>query len=262
MPPARVALWVSSIAGLALLGRSLVVGPPPLWVPAAALVIYFSLAAAGIVLPQLEMFGDVVWRGPTGRRQLALTFDDGPHPVTTRTVLGLLAQRGHHATFFVLGRKALLFPDVVREIHEAGHTLGIHGHSHPWLYALRSPRAVADDIARAQAAVESAAGVRPTLFRPPIGRVSPRVAAGARRAGVTTVAWTVRGLDGVSMTRPDDVLRRLRKKLGDGSIVLLHDAAEDDDFEPAGVQCLPALLEEIERRGLATVGVDEFVREE
>jgi peptidoglycan-N-acetylglucosamine deacetylase len=261
MPPARIALWVSSVAGVALLARALMVGPPPLWVGIVALVAYLSFVAAGIALPQLEMFGDVIWRGAIGRQRLALTFDDGPHPVTTRAVLELLAQRGHKATFFVLGQKALLFPDVVREIHEAGHTLGVHGHSHPWLYALRAPSAVAEDIARAQAAVERAAGVRPHLFRPPIGRVSPRVAAGARRAGVITVAWTVRGLDGVSMTRPEDVIRRVSKKLRDGAIVLLHDAAEEGDFEPASVQCLPRLLDEIERRGLITVGADEFARE-
>jgi peptidoglycan/xylan/chitin deacetylase (PgdA/CDA1 family) len=261
MPPARIALWVSSLAGIALLGRALLVGPPPLWAAVMALVAYLALAACGIALPQLEMFGDVVWRGTTGRQRLALTFDDGPHPVTTRAVLELLAQRGHKATFFVLGQKALLFPDVVREIQQAGHTLGVHGHSHPWLYALRPPGAVAEDIAHAQAAVERAAGIRPNLFRPPIGRVSPNVATGARRAGVTTVAWTVRGLDGVSMTRPEDVMRRVSKKLRDGAIVLLHDAAEDGDFEPAGVQCLPRLLDEIERRGLTTVGADEFARE-
>jgi peptidoglycan/xylan/chitin deacetylase (PgdA/CDA1 family) len=63
------------------------------------------------------------------------------------------------------------------------------------------------------------------------------------------------------MTRPEDVMRRVSKKLRDGAIVLLHDAAEEGDFEPASVQCLPRLLDEIERRGLTTVGADEFARE-
>jgi peptidoglycan/xylan/chitin deacetylase (PgdA/CDA1 family) len=259
MPPARIALWVASIGAVAMLARSIWLDPVPLWISVSALIGYVGLFAAGIVEPRLEMFGDIVWRGRAGSKRVALTFDDGPHPVTTRKVLGLLAARGQRATFFVLGHKVLLFPDVVQEIHAAGHTLGVHGHAHPWLYALKSPSSVAQDIVRAQDAVEVAAGVRPVLFRPPIGRVSPRVAAGARRAGVTTVGWTVRGLDGVRRTRIEDVVRRVERKLADGAIVLLHDAAENDDYEPAGVRSLELLLDLIERRGLRLVSVEEFI---
>ncbi len=261
MPPARIAICLASVAIIVLIGCALCLGTPSLWVAVPACLAYLGLFASGIVLPHLEMFGNVIWRGRSGRQRLALTFDDGPHPVTTRAVLATLAERGHKATFFVVGQKALEFPDVVREIHAAGHTLGVHGHRHAWLYALFLPGAMQRDIARAQAAVESAAGVRPSLFRPPIGRVSINVAVGARRAGVTTVAWSVRGLDGVSRTRPEDVVRRVSKKLDDGAIVLLHDAAEDGDFEPASLRSLPRLLDEIERRGLNTVGADEFARE-
>jgi peptidoglycan/xylan/chitin deacetylase (PgdA/CDA1 family) len=259
MPAARIALWVTSIGAVAMLVRSIWLDPLPLWMSLSALLGYVGLFAAGIVEPRLEMFGDIVWRGRAGSKRVALTFDDGPHPVTTRAVLARLAARGGKATFFVLGQKTLGFPDVVREIHSAGHTLGVHGYAHPWLYALKSPQSIARDIARAQDAVEVAVGIRPVLFRPPIGRVSPRVAEGARRAGVTTVGWTVRGLDGVRRTQVTDVVRRVEKRLCDGAIVLLHDAAENDDYEPAGISSLEPLLELIERRGLKLVSVAEFV---
>ena len=101
---------------------------------------YVALATAGVLIPQLEMYGDMLWRGTPGARTVALTFDDGPHPETTRRVLEMLrANGGQRATFFVVGRKARQYPDVVREIHAAGHAIGLHGYEHDRLYALKPP---------------------------------------------------------------------------------------------------------------------------
>jgi peptidoglycan/xylan/chitin deacetylase (PgdA/CDA1 family) len=261
MPVARIMLWVASIGGIAVLLRSLLIGPVPIWFAALGLLLYVVLTAVGWVFPQLEMYGDVVWRGRCGRGRVALTFDDGPHPHSTRQVLRILEQRGHRATFFVLGRKALAHPDVVREIHAAGHTLGLHGFIHDRLYAFRPPRRVLADIQATQRAVQDACGVRPALFRPPLGHVSPRTAAGARRAGVTIVAWNVMGLDGLPASDPDRVARRVSQRIRDGAIVLLHDGAEHDDHEPAALRALPRILEEIEARELRTVSVADFVTE-
>jgi len=252
MPPARIALWVSSVAALALFARTLLVSPLPTWVAVTAFGAYAVLCTVGVLVPQLEMYGDVEWRAEPGEKAVALTFDDGPNPKTTRKVLKILARSGHKATFFVVGRKALAHPEVVREIHEAGHELGLHGYQHDRLYALKPPKYVADDIARTQEAVERACGVRPTLFRPPVGYTSSRTASGAKRAGVRSIAWSARGVDGVGPADPDRVYARIEAKLRDGAIVLLHDAAERDDFEPASIEILPRILEELDARGLRT----------
>ena len=118
-----------------------------------------------------------------GSARVALTFDDGPHPVTTRRVLEALAPTRHRATFFVLGEKVRRHPDVVREIHAGGHTLGIHGDCHDRLHSFRMPGAVRDEIRRASDAVEAATGTRPRFFRPPLGHTSLTTVRGARRAG-------------------------------------------------------------------------------
>jgi peptidoglycan/xylan/chitin deacetylase (PgdA/CDA1 family) len=261
MPASRIVLWVASIAGIALLVRSLLTGPVPMWVAGSLLLLYLVLTGVGWFFPQLEMYADAVWRGRPGQHRVALTFDDGPHPQTTRKVLRLLAKRGNVATFFVLGSKALAHADVVREIHEAGHTLGLHGFIHDRLYAFKTPRQVVADIQATQQAVEQACGVRPTLFRPPLGHLSPRTAAGARRAGVTIVAWNVMGLDGLGSSDPGRVERRVTTRLRDGALILLHDSAEHDDHEPAGVAALPRILEAIEQRSLRTVSVQDYVAE-
>ena len=72
MPIGRLALWGATAAGLGLLGYTLVVGPPPLWVVPCALVAYFALSTAGVLVPRLEMYADVFWRGPKGTRGVAL----------------------------------------------------------------------------------------------------------------------------------------------------------------------------------------------
>lgn len=217
-----------------------------------------ALGTLGVFFPWLEMHAPSLWRGPIGRNQVALTFDDGPHPTTTRQVLATLAPTAHRATFFVLGDKARRHPDVIREIDAAGHTLGIHGDVHDRLHSFRLPARVTADIQRAQDAVESACGIRPRWFRPPLGHTSPLSAVGVRRAQVRVVGWSARGYDGLAGRPSASVIARLEPTLTDGAVVLLHDAAEHDDFEPAGVSALPAILELLRERGLTSVGLSEW----
>ena len=109
--------------------------------------------------------------------------------------------------------------------------------------------------AEATQAVERAGGTAPGLFRPPVGYVSHRTAAGARRARVTLVAWSARGIDGLGVTNPARVARRIEKKLRPGAIVMLHDAAERDDFLPASIEALPLVLAALDAKGLTSVPV-------
>jgi len=218
-----------------------------------------AVAVTGVCVPRLEMFDRIVCRGPAGGPRVALTFDDGPHPVTTRRVLEALAATRHRATFFVLGEKARRHPDVIREIHAGGHTLGVHGDVHDRLHSFRMPWSVRDQIAQARDAVEAAAGVRPRFFRPPLGHTSLTTVRGARLAGVTLIGWSMRGYDGIRVRTPGAVVRRIGRTLAGGAIVMLHDAAEHDDFEPASVPALPRLIALLDERGLTSVGLDALL---
>lgn len=217
------------------------------------------IATSGVCLPRLEMYGRIVCRGPRGGARVALTFDDGPHPVTTRRVLAELARTRHRGTFFVLGDKARRHPDVVREIHEGGHTVGVHGNFHDRWHSFRMPWRVRDDIVRAEDAVEAATGVRPRFFRPPLGHTSLTTVPGVALAGATLVGWSSRGYDGLRGRTPEAVVERVSRTLTDGAIVMLHDAAEHDDFEPASLAALPRLVGLLESRGLTSVGLDQFL---
>jgi peptidoglycan/xylan/chitin deacetylase (PgdA/CDA1 family) len=253
-------LWLVSLTALAWCALSIHHSPPSSFELFVAFVGLFLYATLGVLWPHSGMYGDAVSRGKTGSRAIALTFDDGPHPITTRAVLEILRQHDARATFFVLGHKVVAHPDVVREIHAAGHTIGVHGFQHDRLFCLRSSRYALTQIERTQRAIERACGLTPTLFRPPIGFASHLTFRGAEQAGVEVIAWTVRSLDGLEGARSERVAQRVIKRLVDGAIVLLHDAAERDDFEPASIAALPQILRAVREQRFKTVSVDELPR--
>lgn len=259
--PARFALFASAAGIGAVVVHAAVHGEPSLGVIAALMLGWGAFVTMGVLLPWLEMYGRVVSRGPGGSGLVALTFDDGPHPVTTRRVLATLAPTHHRATFFVLGEKARRHPDVLREIQAGGHTLSLHGDSHDRLHSFRLSRTVRDSVLRAQAAVEAATSMRPRYFRPPLGHTSRTTVRGARMAGVTLIGWSSRGYDGMRWRSAEAVLERVGRTLTDGAIVMLHDAAEHDDFEPASVRALPRIVALLDERGLTSVGLEALLGE-
>jgi peptidoglycan-N-acetylglucosamine deacetylase len=260
MPPARIAMFAATAAGVALSARAVVSGPPPLPVAVFAVVAYLALLLSGVFVLRLQMFADAVVRGPEGARGVVLTFDDGPHPEHTRQVLDLLERHGAKATFFVIGAKALRHPELVAEIVRRGHEVGVHGFSHDRLFSLRSPSRVEDDLARAIRTLEDLTGDRPRIFRPPIGHTNPTIARIAHRFGLTVVGWSVAGRDGVR-TRPEAIVRRVRRGLEDGAIVLLHDAAERDDRRPAVIAALPGIFDAIAEKNLRVVPLGAWLEE-
>ena len=109
---------------------------------------------------------------------VALTFDDGPDPAWTPAFLEVLANWQVHATFFMLGSMAARSPGLAAEVAGAGHEVAVHGWAHRYT-VLRSPRAVADDLARATDAVAGATGAQPRFYRPPYGVLSTGALAAA-----------------------------------------------------------------------------------
>ncbi len=252
IPPARITLYVLSFAAFAFAARSVLYTPPSPLVIAVFAGVYFAVFFLGIFVLRLRVFVDATVRGPASSRGVALTFDDGPHPKWTRETLDLLDAAGAKGTFFLVGRKVEEHPDVVKEIVERGHEIGLHSYAHDRLFALRGPGTWRADLTKCRKVVERAAGKKVHLFRPPIGHTNPHVARVLRELDLEVVAWDVSGRDGIA-AEPASVAERVLGGVRRGSIVLLHDAAERDDREPAGVRALPAILEGLKKRDLDVV---------
>ncbi|MFF4211346.1 polysaccharide deacetylase family protein [Streptomyces sp. NPDC001796] len=232
----------------------------------AALAALPALAAVHAA-PVLSTFGPLrnrVMPRLAGRGRpdhVALTFDDGPDPVSTPLFLRLLADRGLHATFFLLGSQAERAPGLVREIAEAGHEIGVHGRLHRPLL-LRGPRATHDDLARARDLVTDLTGRRPRLFRPPYGVMSAAAHLAARRLGLTPVLWTCWGEDWTARATPESVYATVTADLDGGGTILLHDS--DCTSAPgawrSALGALPRILDTCEQRGLAVGPLREHGR--
>lgn len=175
-----------------------------------------------------------------GPGAIALTFDDGPHPERTPRVLDLLAQAKVHATFFLIGERAVAHPELVRRIAAEGHEVGNHSWSHARRLPFCSGRRIEAELSRCQDALAELTGVTPRLFRPPYGARDVRVYRIARALELTPVLWSVDSFDwaGVSAQR---VLARARRARG-GDVVLLHDGdPKAEGLLPALAEWLPAL---------------------
>ncbi|MFJ4848572.1 MULTISPECIES: polysaccharide deacetylase family protein [unclassified Streptomyces] len=224
-----------------------------------ALVALPALAAAHAA-PVVSTFGPLRNRvmprlaGQGRSDHVALTFDDGPDPLSTPFFLRLLAARRVHATFFLLGSEARRSPGLVRDIALAGHEIAVHGWRHRPLL-LRGPRATYDDLARARDLVADLTGRQPRLFRPPYGVMTTAAHLTARRLGLTPVLWTCWGEDWRARATPRSVHRTVTADLRGGGTILLHDS--DCTSAPgawrSALGALPHILDTCQESGL-TVG--------
>lgn len=183
---------------------------------------------------------------------VALTFDDGPDPRFTPAILDILRQEHVPATFFVVGRNALLYPDLVRQELADGHVVGNHTFDHLTL-ADAGPELIRSEIRMGQEAIQEAGGGTPTLFRPPDGLISAALPAVARELGYRVVLWSA-AVENHTAPTPVLMVRRVLRLVRPGSIILLHDGRLD---RTRTVEALPLLIEQLKARGyfFATVPV-------
>lgn len=184
---------------------------------------------------------------------VALTFDDGPHAAGTPATLEALRAAGATATFFLVGEQVERMPALAGEVAAAGHAVGVHCRRHRNLMRL-TPRQVADDLARAEAAIADATGVAPVLYRPPYGILTLAGLGEARRRGWRTFLWRRWGRDWAARATPASIAALLTEGVEAGDVLLLHDA---DHYSAPGswrrtVDALPAVFAALEARGLAT----------
>ena len=185
---------------------------------------------------------------------IAVTFDDGPHPEFTPRLLDTLKERNIKATFFMVGRNAAAFPQIVKRMVEEGHEVANHTWAHPLLTGY-SGDGVASQLKRAHDAIEKAGGVAPILYRPPYGGVR----LGQRRSiqeqfGYPTILWDLDPLDWQSPRSVQKVHDRVLAGTKPGSIVLLHDIHETT------VNAMPATLDVLIERGFKMVTVTQLIQ--
>jgi peptidoglycan/xylan/chitin deacetylase (PgdA/CDA1 family) len=224
---------------------------------AAALVTH---AAFG---PESQLFGRTIIAG-RNPAEIALTYDDGPNPTATPQLLEVLARYNARATFFMIGKHARLHPELVHAVHGAGHLLGNHTMTHPWL-AWQPADKIREELSACSKLLEDLTGEPVRFLRPPHGARRPAVLRIARSLGMQTVQWNIMahdwqpiGAEGI-LQYVDKGLRRARRWHRGGNI-LLHDGhqMEIDANRLATVAVTAALLERVAGTATQVVTVDAW----
>jgi peptidoglycan-N-acetylglucosamine deacetylase len=191
--------------------------------------------------------------GNRGLREVALTFDDGPHPKSRPQILDILKRRGVHATFFDVGANMARNPDLLRRTLADGHEVANHTDHHlylPDLSASERRREINDpDIT-----FFAITGRHLDLLRPPGMRFNGTVLADARRLGYVVVSYTTaaKDADATDPAPPDVIAERTLSRVENGSILLLHDY-------PSTAEALPAILAALQARGYRCVTISEML---
>ena len=190
--------------------------------------------------------GQVVRRGPSAGRKVALTFDDGPGTYTAQ-ILSILKRYNAKATFFSVGSVVRANPSIARRIVRQGHEIANHSYSHPMLPS-RS------ELVSTNGAIRKVTRFRPCLFRPPYGALDSRLAGDVGAEKMKTVLWNV---DTVDWRLPGSgSIASIAGGAGAGSIVLMHDGGG-----PRGqtVAALPSIISSLRSRGLKPVTVSKLL---
>lgn len=184
------------------------------------------------------------------KKQIAITFDDGPNPDYTMTLLEGLKKRGVKATFFLLGSEVEQYPQIVECIHDDGHLIGVHSYEHVNFGQIGDAAAI-EQIEKTQEAIYEVTGEYPGYIRPPYGCWKKELDA---KVPMIEVLWDVDPRDWAT-TDTDAVVQRILPNVSEGSIILLHDASK------SSVQAAFTVIDVLQEQGYEFVTVEELLVE-
>lgn len=210
------------------------------YIVAGILFVILSLLIWGIFDIRVSLLAKVINRLKTSEKQVVLTFDDGPNAYTPQ-ILAILKSANVKAVFFIIGKNAEKHPEIVKQIVEDGHTIGIHTQRHAVNFPFYGSKKVEKELKDCQQILESITSRKIILFRPPFGIINPVIAKVARQMGLTIVGWGIRSLD-TKAKDADKLLHKISGRLSNGSIILLHDIEITTGM-------LPKLISEIQKTG-------------
>ncbi len=175
--------------------------------------------------------------------KIALTFDDGPHPRYTPMILDILKQYDIHATFFLIGENVALYPDLAKRILDEGHEIGNHTFTHRNIgkYGLGELNA---ELEHCEQVIYELASYKPTLFRPPQGRLNHDVTLAAETFGYKVILWNIDTRDWMHES-PEAIKKNVIQNVEAGSIILMYDFVSHNSPTPKALELfLPRLIEE------------------
>jgi peptidoglycan-N-acetylglucosamine deacetylase len=214
--------------------------------------LYLYLLVQGSTKVCLGFYTKVFCKGVTVEKIVALTFDDGPDEIYTPVIIDILDKQNVPATFFIIGKKAEVQHDILKNIDNKKHLIGNHSYSHALLFDLFGRKKMEQDLIMADSVIEKITGKRPAMFRPPYGVTNPIVARVVKRLGYNVIGWSIKSLDTV-LKDEDKIVERIQDRLHPGAVILMHDDRE------ITAKVLEKVILMIKKEGYRIVKLDEVL---
>ncbi len=207
----------------------------------------------------MRFFPKIIFGIRTKEKIVALTFDDGPHPVFTVELLNLLAEFDVKATFFVSGKNVEQHKDIVKQIVENGHELGNHSYSHRNLI-FKTTLFIRNEIEKTDDLIRSCGVDAPEIVRPPFGRFLISALYVFYKMKKKIVLWNIPTKD-YKAKNPEQIVSKIYSKLKPGCIIVMHDAGKDNSSVDRSIslQAVRTLLNVLPEKGFRFVTIKELL---
>lgn len=206
-----------------------------------------------------EQFPDVVFlQGAPTDNRIAITFDDGPDPRFTSDVLDVLAEYNVPATFFLMGSRAIAYPEIVERMQNEGHIIGNHSYWHPNLVKEGDLATLENEVQRTEDTLANLVGYRTKLFRAPYGFLNTDLVEKLAELDYYYIAWSVDSLDWQEEP-PQEIANRVVSNVEPGAIILMHDGGDWDADRTSTIESLRTILPTLQGQGYQFVTVPELL---
>lgn len=224
----------------------------PIYAYCLLLIAYSLIVFWGCYNVGSNFFIKIVGKAETDKKEIAISFDDGPAVNYTPAILQVLNNENVKATFFCIGNRIVGNENILKQIHADGHIIGNHSYSHHFWFDLFSVKKMLADLKQMDAETERVTGLKPKLFRPPYGVTNPNVKKAIINGGYTPVGWSVRSMDTV-IKDERKLLNRINNGIKPGAVFLFHDTSKTT------LNILPEFIQEVKKRGYNIVPLDKLL---
>ncbi|MDV2682870.1 polysaccharide deacetylase family protein [Alkalihalophilus lindianensis] len=197
-------------------------------------------------------------QGPTDQNRIALTFDDGPDPRFTEEVLDVLNQYNVPATFFLMGSRAIAYPEIVERMNNEGHVIGNHTYFHPNLVKEGDIATLEREVTRTEDVLKDIIGYQTSLFRAPYGFLYNELVEKLAEMQYSVIGWSVDSLDWQE-DPPEVIASKVIDNVQPGAIILMHDGADWDGDRTNTIESLKQIIPSLQEQGYEFVTVPELL---
>lgn len=223
----------------------------------AALAVVFCIGAANLakgdeaVATNAEQRNIPIYCVESDEKKVSISFDAAWGNEQTQSLLDTLAKYNIKSTFFLVGDWVRNYPDDVKAIAAAGHDVGNHSNTHPYMTQIDKSK-MSEEVDTCNKEIEALTGKKPSLFRPPYGDYDNNVVSTVNNKGMYCVQWDVDSLDWKNLTA-EEMCSRIKNNIKCGSIILMHNGAENTP------EALPMIIECIQELGYEIVPISELL---